>query len=760
MKKKILVICPHPVNVAPGQRLKYEQYFEIWEKEGYEIEVSPFMTNRFWDIVYKPGHFFEKVLWTVYGYSMRFLDLFRVKKYDLVYVFLWGTPFGSALYERLLRILASHLIFDIDDMVFLGHSSDANRFFQPLKGRGKMIYLMKTADHVITCTPLLDQFTRTFNINTTDISSTVDTYYRYQVVNKYKNDHKVVIGWSGSHSTSKYLYLLKDVLVELAKEYDFVLRVMGDTNFNIEGVDVETIEWSEKVEMDVLRSFDIGLYPLPNEEWVFGKSGLKAIQYMGLGIPTVATAIGANFRIIENEKNGYLVNVDDNYLWKEYLAGLISDPNLRRKIGAKGRITIENKYSVEANSIKYLKAFYAVIRVEDYTKLSRKKTAEGIHKKKIAIFVNSMEGGGAEGVISIFANSLSDKYDIDLLILSKGLKQDLDPRINIGLLYNSYGRKSSIKKLMIMPWLAFLLVKYLKKEKPDVVLSFLNRPNFISGISKFFVPKQRIVLNERTFPSQAYSSNKWTDILTKSLIKKLYKRADKVIVNSQGTYSDLIKKYNVVEEKLSVLHNPILFSKITKMVTDEIPFSHRRVGFKFLMLGRIDENKNQEMVLKVFLNTVSDKAWLYVFGEGSEKAKMKKYLKENDLENKVILDSYQDNPYKWMEYCDCLILNSNFEGFPNVILEALACGKPVISSDCKTGPREILCSEKENVDYENSFYKSSFGYLYEVGNVKGLEMALKSMMGEPADRFKGNKNRAKDFDSNKIVKQLDELIFE
>lgn len=355
MSKKILILCPHPENVAPGQRLKYEQYFSNWKENGYEITVSPFMTLRFWNIVYKKGFFVEKVIWTIFGYLRRIFNLFQLPFYDITYVFLWGTPFGSSIYEKMVRLLSNRLIYDIDDMVFLGHSSDANKMWQALKGREKMITLMKSANHVITCTPKLDEFVKQYNINTTDISSTVDTTNKYIPVNTYKNNHQIILGWSGSHSTSKYLYLLQDVLKELAKKYDYKLVVMGDASFRISGVNIEAYDWSENIEISTLQKFDIGLYPLPDEEWVYGKSGLKAIQYMALGIPTIATSLGANYRIIEHAKNGYLINPNDINDWKDKIEKLILSPELREQFGVAGRKSIIEKYSLVANKERYLR---------------------------------------------------------------------------------------------------------------------------------------------------------------------------------------------------------------------------------------------------------------------------------------------------------------------------------------------------------------------------------------------------------------------
>jgi glycosyltransferase involved in cell wall biosynthesis len=221
-----------------------------------------------------------------------------------------------------------------------------------IKGRRKPLYLMKCADHVITCTPYLDDFVRKYNDHTTDISSTVDTEHRYLPVNTYRNDHTLIIGWSGSLSTAKYFYLLTNVFQRLREKYHFKIVVMGDESITIPRVDVESISWKENYEIATLHRFDIGVYPLPDEEWVYGKSGLKAIQYMALGIPTVATAIGANFRVIEDGVSGILVHSEDE--WLDALGRLITEPQLRESLGVAARARVVDLFSVKSNAKKYL----------------------------------------------------------------------------------------------------------------------------------------------------------------------------------------------------------------------------------------------------------------------------------------------------------------------------------------------------------------------------------------------------------------------
>jgi len=352
-KKKILVLCPHPERVAPGQRLKYEQYFNYFRENNYEIIVSPFRVMSLEKIVHKKGYILQKILFTLVGYIRRIYDLMRLPFYDGAYVFLYVTPFGTPFFEFLMRVMAKTYIYDIDDMVFLKHKSTANPYISFFKGRKKMSYLMRHAGYVITCSETLEEYAKKYNNNTIDISSTINTDI-YKPINSYRNDHKIVLGWSGSISTSKYLYLLKDVLIKLRAKHDFILRVIGDPDFHINGLEIEALPWVEESEVKDLQKIDIGLYPLPDDPWVYGKSGLKALQYMGLGIPPVATNIGSNKRVIEDGVSGFLVTEEE---WVEKIELLINNCDLRKSMGNKARSRVENLFSVKVNSPTYLSIF-------------------------------------------------------------------------------------------------------------------------------------------------------------------------------------------------------------------------------------------------------------------------------------------------------------------------------------------------------------------------------------------------------------------
>lgn len=354
--KRMLVLCPFPQGVAAGQRLKYEQYFDDWRAAGWEIHVSPFMDMPMWRIVYEPGHFTGKVLGVMRGHLRRIRDLFRIRRHDLVYVFMWVTPFGSTLFERMTRALARRLIFDVEDNVILDPAAVRHEVVNPiaqwLKGPGKPLYLIRRADHVISSSPFLNDDCLAINEKkaATYITSSVDTE-RFKPATPYSNAGKVTVGWTGTFSSKIYLDLLRPVFARLAERVDFRLLVIGNFDYELPGIDLEVIRWTAEREVEDLQRLDIGVYPLPLDDWVMGKSGLKAIQYMAFGLPTVATEVGTTPRLIRDGENGLLVRTEAE--WVDALERLIRDPDLRRRLGQAARRDAEAKYSVKAVAAQY-----------------------------------------------------------------------------------------------------------------------------------------------------------------------------------------------------------------------------------------------------------------------------------------------------------------------------------------------------------------------------------------------------------------------
>jgi L-malate glycosyltransferase len=352
----MLVLCPYPQGVAAGQRLKYEQYFADWRASGWEIEVSSYMDRAMWDVVWEPGHPLAKALGVLRGHLRRIRDLLRVRRYDLVYVFMWVTPVGTSLFERLVRGLSQALVYDVEDNILGeqqgGAGVNPNPIARFLKGASKARFLIRTADHVVTSSPFLNDFCLELNAAKacTYISSSIDTD-RFQPSTAYSNDRPVVIGWTGTFSSKVYLDLLRGVFQRLAARLPFKLRVIGNFDYALPGVDLEVLRWSAEEEVVQLQALDIGVYPLPIDDWVLGKSGLKAIQYMAFALPCVATEVGTTPLIIRDGENGLLVRTEAE--WEDALERLIRDPALRRRLGEAARKDAVAKYALAAIAGQY-----------------------------------------------------------------------------------------------------------------------------------------------------------------------------------------------------------------------------------------------------------------------------------------------------------------------------------------------------------------------------------------------------------------------
>ncbi len=256
------------------------------------------------------------------------------------------------------------MIYDIDDMLFIDKKQQGKvSLIQRLKGRRKPVVMMKHSSYVIVCTPKLEEIALEMNKykNAIDISSTFNTD-RFIPVDSYTQKEITTIGWTGTHSTIPFLETLQPVLAEVSKQRKIRLLVIANKEYHMKDVPTDFKYWNEDSEVQDLHQFDIGLYPIPANEWSLGKSSLKALTYMAIAIPFVATAYGTNFRIMQQGVQGFMALSNEE--WISAIIKLIDDVELRKKMGLAGRKTVEDSYSVKANFSKYLQVFKTVVPVE------------------------------------------------------------------------------------------------------------------------------------------------------------------------------------------------------------------------------------------------------------------------------------------------------------------------------------------------------------------------------------------------------------
>jgi glycosyltransferase involved in cell wall biosynthesis len=273
---------------------------------------------------------------------------------------------GPALLERLLGRLKVPVIFDFDDAIWTPYVSPANKYLSYLKFFGKPAVICRLSRHITVGNRYLAEFARRHNPNVSIIPSTIDTdLYRTDAPIGSGGGAVPIIGWTGSHSTVQHLDTLRPALLELRRRRPFRLRVIGTPRYALEGVDVEARSWRSETEVEDLREIDIGVMPLPDNEYVKGKCGMKLLQYMGLGIPTVASHVGANGDIVRDGEDGFLASTESD--WVEKLSALLDDAALHARIGAAGRQTVEERFSARVWAPQVRALFEAVAAGRPWT---------------------------------------------------------------------------------------------------------------------------------------------------------------------------------------------------------------------------------------------------------------------------------------------------------------------------------------------------------------------------------------------------------
>jgi glycosyltransferase involved in cell wall biosynthesis len=358
---RILALVPYPYDRAPGQRYRIEQWTPLLKQFGVEIIFEPFRCSELHALLCKPANTLRKVSLTSQALARRLKVLKLIKDYDLVYIYNEAAMIGPAFIENYISMKGVPFVFDFDDSIFLHYTyiSPVSRYLRLLKFPKKTGAICRLASHVIAGNSYLASYASHFNKHVTIVPSTIDTD-SYTVENPKPASDPPVIGWTGSYSTVQYLDTLRLTLQRLARRERFKLRVIGVPHYQLDGVAVEAIPWRAETEVADLRAIDIGIMPLPDDEWTRGKCGMKALQYMALGIPTVCSPIGVNSTIIRDNENGLLAATENQ--WISQLTNLLHSPSLRERLGNAGRATIEAEYSMSINAPRVYQIFNSFIQ--------------------------------------------------------------------------------------------------------------------------------------------------------------------------------------------------------------------------------------------------------------------------------------------------------------------------------------------------------------------------------------------------------------
>ena len=354
-KKKILFIAPYPFDEAPSQRFRFEQYFNYLKENNFEIHFSPFLDQKTWKTLYSEGKVLRKMLGVVRSFLKRFLLLFTLYKYDFVFIHREASHIGPPIFEFLIaKVFRKKYNYDFDDAIWLPNYSETNARFHRLKAYWKVRYCIKWAGSISAGNDYLANYARKFNSNVQVIPTTIDTENHHNLTTNY-NQEKLVIGWTGTHTTMRYLDFIVPVIKELEQKYDFEFLVISNEAPTYHLKSLRFLKWKRETEIADLARISIGVMPLEMDIWSEGKCGFKGLQYMSLGIPALMSPVGVNTQIVSHQVNGFLpVKLEH---WKSQLELLLTDVDLRKRIGEAGKKTINERYSVLSNQTNYLSLF-------------------------------------------------------------------------------------------------------------------------------------------------------------------------------------------------------------------------------------------------------------------------------------------------------------------------------------------------------------------------------------------------------------------
>lgn len=380
-------------------------------------------------------------------------------------------------------------------------------------------------------------------------------------------------------------------------------------------------------------------------------------------------------------------------------------------------------------------------------------------RKTICILTISLNMGGAERVISLLLKHLVHDYDVTLVLLSDDIEFDIPEQVKVHVLGKSNILKNKPPHSKLKSTVMFIrkYYKIVKREKFDIALSFLALPNIINSIIANHVSHKdtHTVISERCYPSEMYRKGSFAYRMAKIFYPIFYNKNDRLFSNSVHINNDLKSNFGI-KIPMNVIYNPI---EIVHPKQFKDTYDGER-PFKIINVGSHSYAKNQELILSA-LRTLDDGVSLTILGTGNLTGHLKDYIETYDIRNDIHMPGKVKNVDEYLLSSDCFVLSSITEGFPNVLLEAMAVGMPVISTNCMSGPLEIL-NDNEGVEIrQGEFYLAKYGILINVNDTEALVKAITYFRENNEERKKYSKlgfKKAKMYDLPEIYKELKLLI--
>lgn len=336
------------------------------------------------------------------------------------------------------------------------------------------------------------------------------------------------------------------------------------------------------------------------------------------------------------------------------------------------------------------------------------------NSRHIAFYLPSLRGGGAERVMVTLANGFAALgHQVDLVVAKAEGPYLSDVGPGVRLVDFNQGR-------VITSFLP--LVSYLRRERPDAMLSALSHANIIAILARQVARyPARLVASEHSAPSLSMSRTARFRLL-RFLMRSLYPKANAIVCVSEGMRKEIHQIFRLPLSKIHRIYNPLDVDRIRETKCRKL-HSNDASGEKIpliLAAGRLTRQKDYPNLLHAFAHLRAQRpARLAILGQGEDERRLKALAQKLAISDHVDFLGFQHNPFVWMKSCDVYVMSSRWEGLPGTLLEAMACGARVVSTDCKTGPDEILEGGK-------------WGRLVPVGDAKALAEAIAEALDDPA----------------------------
>jgi glycosyltransferase involved in cell wall biosynthesis len=331
-------------SLGASSRMRFFQFRHACRAAKIAVRFSPLIDDKALRAKYADGRY--SFISLVAAYARRVLGLVLLRERELIWVEKEVLPWVPFFFEKLL-LRGRPYVLDLDDAVFHNYDKNSNYVIRYLMG-SRIDNLMACARLVVVGNQYLAQRARKAGAAWVEVMPTVVDMDRYQVTDVDHLGDSLRVVWIGSPSTVKYLVEISAVLARVSKISPFILRIIGGGDVELPGVRVECISWSEDLEIRLIKECDVGIMPLRDGPWERGKCAYKLIQYMACGLPTIASAVGANNDVVVNGQTGHLVSTEDG--WVNALCHLLGDPVSRKKMGCAGRVRVFERYSLQSNA--------------------------------------------------------------------------------------------------------------------------------------------------------------------------------------------------------------------------------------------------------------------------------------------------------------------------------------------------------------------------------------------------------------------------